>query len=394
MLSVNTFNILIAGPAGTGVEAVSHSLALHFTREGLFVHTHSEYENRIRGGNNYSQVRISDAKLTAHSNSFDVMIAMNKNSITSHLNEMKEGGAIVYDGEKIKMDGIEVPENIHMISIPANSIAEEVGLKLAANIVAVGALFALIGKKDDAFFSVIESQFSKKGNEIIQINKKALEKGYKYVQENFKERVLCNLEGDGGKRTLLFGNESIALGCIKAGMKFLAAYPMTPGSTIMTALAKESRNYDIVVSHVEDEIAAVNMAIGAGATGIRAATSTSGGGFALMSEAVSFSGMTESPVVIFNAQRLGQSTGLPTRTAQADLRMAMHCGQGDFPRLVIALGDQEECVRLTVDAFNYAEKFQIPVIVLTEKYIADSYKSIEMDVCDGLKIERGEIVDS
>ena len=391
---VNTFNILIAGPAGTGVESVSHSLALHFTREGLFVHTHSEYENRIRGGNNYSQVRISDTELHSHDDSFDISIAMDENSITAHLKEIKEGGIIIYDGEKVNMEGVEIPKGIHMISVPVNKIATEIGLKLAANIVAVGALFALIGKKDDAFFSVIESQFSKKGEEIIQINKKALEKGYEYVHENFQERVLCNLEGDKKKRSLLFGNEAIALGCIKAGMKFLAAYPMTPGSTIMTVLAKEARNYNVVVSHVEDEIAAVNMAIGAGAAGIRAATSTSGGGFSLMAEAVSFSGMTESPVVIFNAQRPGPSTGLPTRTAQADLRMAMHCGQGDFPRLVIAVGDQEECIRLTVDAFNFAEKFQIPVIVLTEKYIADSYKSIEMDVCDDLVVERGEMVDS
>ena len=389
---MNTFNILIAGSAGTGIEAVCHLLALYFTRESLFVHTHSEYENRIRGGSNYSQVRVSHEKVLTHSNTFDIAIILDKNTFQEHLNKIKKSGAIIYDSDKIDIHTIDIPDSIYAIGIPAGSIAKEIGLILCLNIVLVGAVFALIGRDNEKFISVLQTQFQKKGEKIVTMNQEAFKKGVEYTKQNYSIKVLCDFTGDNTQRSLLFGNEAIALGCIKAGMKFLAAYPMTPGSTIMTVLAKEAKNYNIVVSHTEDEIAAVNMAIGAGTTGIRAATSTSGGGFALMGEALSFAGMIESPVVIFNAQRPGPSTGLPTQTAQSDLRMVMHSGQGDFPKLVMAIGDIEDAVLLSFEAFNYAEKYQIPVIVLTEKYIADSYVSVDMNITDDLCIERGKMI--
>ena len=392
---MNIVNILIGGPAGTGIEAVSHSFALSFTREGLFAHTTSEYENLIRGGHNFSAVRISDKELTSHSDLFDVMIAMDKRSVLQHTTDVREGGAFVFDATKVTQEDLEAeaPElkKRQMIGMPLQAIAEEAGLKLAANVVAAGAVLAVMDRDIESFKTVLETIFKRKGQEIIDINFKALEAGFNYVKENSDLHVPFTAQGDGKKRFLMNGNEAIALGCIKAGMKYLAAYPMTPGSTIMTTLAKEARNYDVVVSHVEDEIAAVNMAIGAGYTGIRAATSTSGGGFALMAEATGLSAMIEAPVVIFNAQRPGPSTGLPTRTGQADLRMAMHCGQGDFPRMVIAGGDHDDCVKLTIESFNFAEKYQIPVVFLTEKYVADSYKSCEMDIAEGIEIDRGKI---
>jgi 2-oxoglutarate/2-oxoacid ferredoxin oxidoreductase subunit alpha len=389
---MNTFNILIAGAAGSGIEAVSHLLALYFTRESLFVHTHSEYENRIRGGSNYSQVRVSSSKVVSHSDGVDIAIIMDKNSLQEHIPKIQEGGVLIYDADKIDIEQFKIPQSLQLVSLPSALIAKEIGLALCSNIVFVGSVFALMGRKHENFLSVLETQFQKKGEKIVHMNQQAFKKGAEYTMQNYKTKVLCDFIGDKTQRSLLFGNEAIALGCIKAGMKFLAAYPMTPGSTIMTVLAKESRNYNIVVSHTEDEIAAVNMAIGAGATGIRAATSTSGGGFALMGEALSFAGMIESPVVIFNAQRPGPSTGLPTQTAQSDLRMAMHSGQGDFPKLVMAIGDVEEAVTLSFEAFNYAEKYQIPVIVLTEKYIADSYVSVDMNITETLNIERGKMI--
>ncbi len=390
---LDQINIVVGGPAGAGIESVAHSLALAFTREGLHAITSSEYENVIRGGHSFASVHAAEKPVQSHQLHYDLLIAMDKNSILLHKDEVDVGGAIIYDNEKIKVDDIEFPEGVVIAQVPLARLAKEAGLALAANVVAVGAALAILDWKQDAMQSVLETIFQRKGEEVVEINHKALAAGFTHVKENITHRIDKKLQGDETKRFLMSGNEAITLGCIRAGIKFLAAYPMTPGSTIMTTLAKEARNYDVVVIHAEDEIAAVNMAIGAGYAGIRAATSTSGGGMALMSEAMSLAGQMEVPVVIFNAQRPGPSTGLPTRTGQADLRMAMHSGQGDFPRLVVAVGDHEECVHLTAEAFNYAEKYQIPVILLTEKYLADQHRSCEFDIADNIAINRGKRID-
>ncbi len=387
----NKIHILAGGPAGTGIESITHSLALALTREGLFAITTSEYQNIIRGGHSFASVHVGNTEILSHQNHYDLMIAMDKNSVQQHCTEIDEGGAIIYDGEKINIDDIDIPETVEMIHVPIARMAKESGLSLAANVVGVGAVFAIIGQSPEQMKTVLETIFTRKGKEVVEINHRALQAGYDYVKENVTHQISNQLKGDEKKRFLMGGNEAIALGCIRSGLKFLSAYPMTPGSTILTTLAKESQNYDIVVVHAEDEISAVNMAIGAGHSGIRAATGTSGGGFALMGEAVSLAGQIEAPVVIFDAQRPGPSTGLPTRTGQGDLRMAMHCGQGDFPRLVIAAGDHQDCVDLTGEAFNYAEKYQLPVIFLTEKYIADQYRTCEFDITKNINIDRGKI---
>jgi 2-oxoglutarate ferredoxin oxidoreductase subunit alpha len=385
-------HILTGGPAGTGIESVAHSLALAFTREGLFSMTTSEYQNIIRGGHSFASVHVGETEILSHRNHYDIMLSMDKNSILQHASEIDSGGAIIYDNEKIKTDDIPIPETVEMIGVPLLRFAKESGLSLAANVVGVGALLALLERDQKHMKTVLQTIFGRKGEEIVEINYRALERGIEYIRENVSHRISTkNIRGDEKKRFLMNGNEAISLGCIRAGLKFLAAYPMTPGSSILTTLAKESRKYDMVVIHAEDEISAVNMAIGAGHSGIRSATGTSGGGFALMSEAMSLAGQIEAPVVVFDAQRPGPSTGLPTRTAQGDLRMAMHCGQGDFVRLVVAAGDHKDCTELTGEAFNYAEKYQIPVIFLTEKYIADQYRTCEFDISEGVTVDRGKM---
>lgn len=384
-------NILVGGPAGAGIESVAHSLALAFTREGLFTITSSEYANVIRGGHSFASVHAAEQPILSHQVHYDLLVALDRKTIELHKDEVDIGGAIIYDTEKIKAEGIDFPSGVNVINVPLARLAKDAGLVLTANVVSVGAALALFGWQLDAMKTVLKTIFDRKGDDVVAINHRALEAGFRHVTENEQHLIKKDIKGDGKKRFLMSGNDAIALGCIRAGLKFLAAYPMTPGSTIMTTLAKETRKYNLVVIHAEDEIAAVNMAIGAGYAGIRAATSTSGGGFALMSEAMSLAGQIEAPVVVFNAQRPGPSTGLPTRTAQGDLRMAMHCGQGDFPRLVVALGDHEECVQLSAAAFNYAEKYQIPVIVLTEKYIADQYRTCEFSIADGINIDRGKV---
>ncbi len=385
-------NILVGGPAGTGIESVTHSLCLAFTRDGLHAITQSEYENVIRGGHSFASVHAAEKPLKSHQLHYDLLIAMDKLTLEMHKDEVDAGGAIIYDGEKTKTEDIEFPTDVEVMEVPLHRLAKEAGLALAANVVAVGAALAVFGWKQEAMKTVLETIFQRKGDDVVRINHKALQAGFDFVANEQTHRIKKELKGDNGKRFVMSGNEAIALGCIRAGVKFLAAYPMTPGSTIMTTLAKEARNYDIVVVHAEDEIASANMAIGAGYAGLRAATSTSGGGMSLKSEAMSLAGQMEVPVVVFDAQRPGPSTGLPTRTGQGDLRMVMHCGQGDFPRMVIAVGDHEECVQLSAEAFNYAERFQVPVVVLTEKYIADQYRSCEYSIADGITIDRGKVV--
>ncbi|MCD5382689.1 2-oxoacid:acceptor oxidoreductase subunit alpha [Candidatus Gracilibacteria bacterium] len=397
-------SIIIGGEAGYGVESLSKTISLFFTREGFEILTNNEYENRIRGGHVFSCVRIGEKgkNLSSIDKNIDILLAMDSNGLETHKNAIKNGGIIIFDPKKNrKIDKFkEENSDKNFIYLPVNfqEIAQKtVGMILARNVVGAGALLGFLDYPSENFEKVLEEIFEKKGKEVVEKNIFALKEGEKAVKiakseigNNFK----FNLKGKKSERFMMHGNDAIVLGCIKAGCKYLSAYPMTPGSSIMTGMAKYAKDYNIIVSHVEDEIAAVNNVIGAGYTGIRAMTSTSGGGFALMGEALSFAGMIESPALIVNAQRPGPSTGLSTRTGQGDLKMAINQGQGDFPILVASPGDHKECVSLSFEMFNLIEKFQLPAILLTDKYLADTYKSMDfIDFSDKekWKIERGEI---
>ncbi len=259
------------------------------------------------------------------------------------------------------------------------------------NSVALGASFALIGFDFEMISDVIRDVYRGKAKETIEFNIKAAKLGYDYVKSKEMEkdfrRKLPKVAGK--RRMLLTGNEAVGLGAIKAGCKFYAAYPMTPSSSILHFMASQERNFSLVVKHTEDEIAAINMAIGAGFAGARAMTATSGGGFSLMSEALGLAAMTETPIVVVVCQRPGPSTGLPTRTEQGDLKFVLHASQGDFPRFVIAPGDIEECFYKTIEAFNLGEKYQCPVILILDKYLSESHKTAEEFDVSGIKIDRG-----
>ena len=389
-------NFIVGGPAGSGIDSVGHSVALAWHREGLQVMTAAEYQNKIRGGHSFVGVHIAEKEVLSHQLHYDLMIAMDQQSIEEHHQEIDDGGCIIFDSDKVKIEQLtklNISPKINLISIPLVKLAKEAGLLLAANVVAIGAMYALLGRSKQQMEQVLKTIFERKGEEIVNINLRALQAGFDFTKQKYGQKLAFTIQGDGKKRALIHGNEAICLGAIRAGCKLLAAYPMTPGSTILTVLAKESRNYDIVVTHVEDEIAAAMMAIGSNQAGVRAATATSGGGFALMAESVSLCGQTEIPMVYFNAQRPGPSTGLPTRSGQADLRMAMHCGQGDFPRIVVAAGSHKDCVELAAEAFNLAEEWQVPVIFLTEKYLTDQYRSCDLAIADKITIRRGKIWD-
>ncbi|MFH1111734.1 MAG: 2-oxoacid:acceptor oxidoreductase subunit alpha [Patescibacteria group bacterium] len=395
---VNNLNWKIGGQAGYGILSAGEIFAYSCLRGGLETFAYLEYPSLIRGGHNTYQVWVREDNVQSHSSQIDLLVALNKETIYRHITEVTKGGVLIYDtDDKFLNEWVCPRQDITCFGVPLGSLAEKAGgQKMMSNVAGVAASFALVKYPFDLIEEFVTRAFKKKGDEVADINLEVARVAYEHAIKYFTGKFVCELKPKKvkEKRMLINGNEAIAIGAIKAGMKFFAAYPMTPASSILHYLASQERNYSIVVKQTEDEISAMNMIAGAGFTGVRAMTATSGGGFALMSEALGLVGMVESPVVIALVQRPGPATGLPTWTEQGDLRFAMHAGQGDSPRVILAPGDPAECFYMTFEAFNIAEKYQLPVIILSDKYLAEARQSIPFFDTDKLKIERGDIVNS
>jgi 2-oxoglutarate ferredoxin oxidoreductase subunit alpha len=362
------YSIKIGGEAGQGIQTIGDTLARVFSRSGYHVFTHQDYESRIRGGHNFFQIRFSVKPITAAKEKIDILVALDKESIQQHANEISEIGQIIYDSSSVRQKY----DKPNFLDIPFISLAiEHGGHKIMANTVATGAVLGMLGMDIDMLIGTIKAALKKKGDEVINANVKAAMAGYDFAA---KQCLRCSFSVTplSVPKMLIGGNESIGLGAIASGCKFYAAYPMTPSTGIMNYIASKGKEYNIVVEQAEDEIAAINMALGASFAGVRAMTGTSGGGFALMVEGLALSGMTETPVVIVLGQRPGPATGLPTRTEQGELQFAIYTAHGEFPRVVLAPGTPEQAFYLTNKAFDMAEKFQVPVIILTDQYLADS----------------------
>ena len=378
-------NFMAGGEAGQGVQTVGFILSKAFARGGYHVFADQDYESRVRGGHNFFRVRVKDSWVGAIAEPVDMLLALNQESIELHQQKLTDGGVIIFDGEKIKG----IPGKTALFSVPLDRLAEETaGNKLMANSTAVGAALGLVGYDFEVCSPILKEHFG--GGEVGESNVKAARAGYDYARQNFKGDFGHRLNPiSDSQRMLLTGNEAIALGAIAAGCKFMAAYPMTPASSIMEYMAAQARDFNLVVVPAEDEIAAVNMIIGAGYAGVRAMTATSGGGFCLMVEGLGLAGMTETPIVVVDAQRPGPAIGLPTRTEQSDLQFVLHASHGEFPRVVLAPATVEDCFWLTIKAFNLAEKFQLPVILLTDQHLASSYATVEPFDLSGVTIDRG-----
>ena len=383
----------IGGEAGYGIMTTGLIFAKVCSRAGLRVFDHIEYPSLIRGGHNTYQVRAEFEEVFSHVKHLDLLVALNEETIAKHKEELAPGGGIIYDGDVIPLSKEDLRrEDVKLYHIPLLRLAEESGgRRIMINSVALGASVALIGFDFEMISDVIRDVYRGKAKETIEFNIKAAKLGYDHVKSKGMEKDFRRKmpKVAGKRRMLLTGNEAVGLGAIKAGCKFYAAYPMTPSSSILHFMASQERNFSLVVKHTEDEIAAINMAIGAGFAGARAMTATSGGGFSLMSEALGLAAMTETPIVVVVCQRPGPSTGLPTRTEQGDLKFVLHASQGDFPRFVIAPGDIEECFYKTIEAFNLGEKYQCPVILILDKYLSESHKTAEEFDVSGIKIDRG-----
>jgi len=379
------FNFMVGGEAGQGVQSVGFLLAKVFARGGYHIFADQDYESRVRGGHNFFRVRVSDGKVDAIAEDVDILIALNMDSIELHQPEVVTQGVVIFDGEKIK--GVSGDKG-SLLSIPLEKIAEEkAGDKLMINTVALGAALSLVNYDLNTLNEVLVDRFGK--GEVGDKNIAAAKAGYDYVQSEHKGKFRKIKPLSEAKRMLLTGNEAISLGAIAAGCKFMAAYPMTPASSIMEYMAAKSKDLDLVMVHAEDEIAAINMAIGAAYAGVRAMTATSGSGLCLMVEGIGLAGITETPVVIVDGQRPGPAVGLPTRTEQGDLQFVLHAHHGDFPRAVLAPATVEDAFWVTVKAFNWAEKYQLPVIILTDQHLASSHATVDPLDLSQVIVDRG-----
>ncbi len=370
-----TLNILIGGEAGQGLVTVGEILAKSLVRSGYYILVTQSYMSRIRGGHNTFAVRVSPEEIFASREAVDLLVALDDLTLALHEKELTPQGRIVAD------HGCGADEKI-CLKVPFGHLASD----KFSNIAALGVVSGLIGLKEEIVGRTLEDFFGKKAPGVAEENRKVLEKAVRWTasQPPFTGKLPPVLNH--GQRVMMQGNEAIALGAISAGLKFYSFYPMTPSTSIGITLAKWATKVGLVVEQAEDEIAAINMAIGASYAGAPSMVGTSGGGFALMGEGVSLAGMTETPIVIAVAQRPGPATGLPTRTEQADLQFVLYSGHGEFPRALFAPGTVEECFHLTRRAFALAEKYQGPVFILTDQFLSDSYRAIEPFEVEGISL--------
>ncbi|MBI5632108.1 MAG: 2-oxoacid:acceptor oxidoreductase subunit alpha [Nitrospirae bacterium] len=362
------YSIRICGEAGQGIQTVGDALSKVFARTGYHVFTHQDYESRIRGGHNFYQVRVADRPLTAARDRIDILVAFDRDGMDKDAAYVVEQGRIIYDSGALKQK-FEGPK---FLDIPFTALSlEHGGSRIMANTVATGAVLGMLGMDMGILLNIISDTFQKKGEDVIKANVSAASAGYDFA---VKECVDCSFPSAvrAEPKMLIAGIDAIGLGALASGCKFFAAYPMTPSTGIMNYLAGKAEEFGIVVEQAEDEIAAINMALGASFAGVRAMTATSGGGFALMVEGLSLAAMTETPIVIGLGQRPGPATGFPTRTEQAELQFALYTAHGEFPRIIFAPGDPEQALYLTNKAFELSEKYQVPAFVIFDQYLADS----------------------
>lgn len=381
---------MAGGQAGQGIQTIGSVLSRTMARGGLEVFADQDYESRIRGGHNFFRVRARDEEVRAPAEEIDILIALNRETMELHRGRMKRHGLAIFDREKTKIED----SGDSFLDIPLEKLAVETASeRLMSNSVAMGAAIGLLGYDFELLAGVLRDEFGGAGAEMAERNVAAARVGFDQTVKRERRPGFPRIKpvSRPGKM-LMNGSDAVALGAMAAGCKFVAGYPMTPTTSILELLAAKGMKYDIAVVQPEDEIAAINMVIGAAFAGVRAMTATSGGGFCLMTEGLSLAGMTETPIVVVLGQRPGPAIGLPTRTEQGELLFALHAGHGEFPRGVLAPMTVEDCFHLTVKAFNIADKYQTPVILITDTHLATSYNTVDRFDLSQVKIERGQLL--
>ncbi len=382
------FAVAIGGENGQGIASTGDILARIFARRGLNLNAYNAYQSIIRGGHTFLTIRASDGPVRSMGDKVDVLIPLNQDSLDRHLRLMKAGSRVLYDGDKLK-PGAPAAE-VQLCPMPIKELTK--GNKLAANTAALGATLQMLGIESEALEAVMARQFKKKGDAVVAENVGIARAGYDYAAQNFKSFPF-KAPKLSRPQAIVTGNQATAMGGVAAGVKFYAAYPMSPSTGVLMWMAAHARQLGIMVRQVEDEIGVMNMVIGAGHTGCRAMCATSGGGFALMTEAIGMAGMIETPVVCVDVQRAGPATGVPTKTEQGDLWQVLGAGQGDYPRIIVAPVSQLDLFRTLPELFNLCDQYQCPGLVLADLLISEGTVSVDpTDLNFDAKIDRGELI--
>src|SRR5438093_10223513 len=414
----NSLTWMIGGPQGSGINSVAENFAKACIRGGLHVFANIEYHSNIKGEHSYYRLRVDSRELQSHVDWVDLLVALDKETLFGDLNkvhpthgghrhEVSPGGGIIYDASLKLSPEAFGRDDITLFPIPYMDLLidalKEFGkerelskYQVMVNTIALGASLGLVNYDFGLASEAIKEGFTGRKAALGELNISAAQHGYDYAVKSFGHNVFpirLQRQALGGRRMMIRGVQAVAIGKVKAGCGFQTYYPITPATDESEYLESHQGTYNMIVVQAEDEISAINMATGAAHAGLRSSTSTSGPGFSLMAEGLGWSGITEAPgPVIILWQRSGPATGMPTRTEQGDLRFALRAAHGEFTRMIIAPGDVVECFYDTFDAFNYAERYQVPVIMVPGKFLASTYKDIPLFDTSGMKVDRGDLL--
>jgi 2-oxoglutarate ferredoxin oxidoreductase subunit alpha len=388
-------NWAIGGEAGDGIDSTGKIFAQALSRAGRHVFTSKDFASRIRGGYTAYKVRTSVDRIESVVDRLDILIALTERTIDENLDELHEGSVIIYDGERTTMQDIEIPEGMIGLDVPLKSLAEDAGGAIMRNVVALGAACEVASFPIENLDESLEKRFKDKGQALVENNQQAARLGQEYVAAEYDHDFDYELVTTDADYVLLNGDEAIGMGAIAAGCRFYAGYPITPATDVMEYLTGRINQYGGKVVQAEDELAAINLALGAARSGARAMTATSGPGLDLMTESFGLVAQTETPLVICDVMRSGPSTGMPTKQEQGDLDMALYGGHGEIARFVVAPTTVAECFWKTVEAFNLAEKYQIPVFLVSDLALAVTEQTFPPEAfdMDEVTVERGKVVD-
>lgn len=395
MPNKNNVIVRIAGAAGDGIQSTGEFLGKTCSRMGLHVLAYNSFQSAIRGGHVWLQMAIGKEKQLDHGEEPDVLLLFNKTSPPVHVPDVKSDGTVFYNAAAIRKEEIEsIRSDVNYYGLDFKAMVDAAKLTnvspVMINVMLAGALVQAINLDPKVTLEFIKHKFGKKGDQVLELNNAIFNLGFEWTKANVKP-LGFTLKGDNKPKLFMSGNDAIGMGLVAGGLKFYAAYPMSPSTGILHYVSTLARSDKLIIKQVEDELGVINYAIGASFAGARSAVGTSGGGFCLMVEGIGFAGMCEVPVVIVLVQRGGPSTGVPTKQEQADLNLAMS-GNGDFPKCVLAPRDLEDCFYQAARALNIAEKYQMPVILMSDFFLSEHFETVDDLDFSKIKIERGKFM--
>ncbi|GGA15637.1 2-oxoacid:acceptor oxidoreductase subunit alpha [Psychrobacillus lasiicapitis] len=384
----------VGGQQGEGIESTGEIFSMAMNRLGYYLYGYRHFSSRIKGGHTNNKICVRPTQVRTIPDDLDILVAFDQETIDVNYKELTEKSIILADAKFSPV----APEDClaPMYIVPFTEVAAELGTSLMKNMVAIGATSALLNLDKAVFQEVVDEIFGKKGQEVVEKNMQAIQQGFDTMAEQLGDRLgeWELVPADGKHRLFMIGNDAIALGALAAGVRFMAAYPITPASEIMEYMIKKLPLFGGAVIQTEDEIAAATMAIGSNYGGVRAFTASAGPGLSLMMEAIGLSGMTEQPLVIVDTQRGGPSTGLPTKQEQSDLMQMIYGTHGEIPKVVIAPSTGEEAFFDTIQAFNIAEELQLPVIILSDLQLSLGKQTVDPFDYSKIEIRRGNLINT